>query len=425
VRCSIKSNWVKIGSNAECIKNKKVKLNFSTRGKPEVLELSTPFKITDITAYMFGLALGSGVKRKYELTLKVDVNQLIIIKSFCNQFNMDVEFDSVRRARKKVGAEQPKKWLFKKYNVKIPRVVYKYMKCLGLDMFRPKIPNFFNEKQRKLLLSGYFNSKKTFLRHHSSTPINERIFIVANSNKSIRIDYAKSFAKEILTQLEDAGFNPKLKSERCRSEIIISRNEIPILVEQFKIVKPQIFYRCNLIRLCEQFPHLCRSLNIHKLNSFDLNILAITYHYFYNEKKSEIAFTKLEDELNITNNEIRKCLYELHKKGLIYYYKNNINKDYLRPAITGFIKIKNKFANQIQQLKKLLSQTGGLYFRCENCYQVYESLNLINENKNFECPNCNKSNFSEFPLEKLRNKYVRQMVLLNQYINSLESFPNF
>jgi len=54
------------------------------------------------------------------------------------------------------------------------------------------------------------------------------------------------------------GFNPKLNSDRCRSEIIISRTEIPRLVEQFKIVKPQIIHRSNLIRLREQWRHLIK-----------------------------------------------------------------------------------------------------------------------------------------------------------------------
>ncbi|MHA1379364.1 MAG: hypothetical protein ACTSRG_13365, partial [Candidatus Helarchaeota archaeon] len=312
---------------------------------------------------------------------------------------------------------------------KIPKVIYKYMKCIGLNLFYPQIPNFFNSEQKKMLISGYLNSNRSIIVQCGiKRCLKEKICVYTSSKGNKRKNnqsYAKQFAKEMFSILENNGVSANLKHEELRSTLTIFKKYIPKLVERFNISKSHILYRAKLIKLCEKYPHIIRTLNFQNLNSYKLNILAIVFSLFYTENKTEVEFTKLEDELNMSNNEIRKYLYELQNNGLVHFSKNDINKDFIRPSITGFLMVQNKITNKIKSLNNILTQQGMLHFRCMNCYTINEYLNIVNEDRNFVCPICGGNEFLEYSAKEIKKSYSKQMSNLNRFNNSLDIFPNF
>jgi transcription initiation factor IIE alpha subunit len=414
----INSTWAPIGRYDGLIAKNKVMLNFGTKQRPEKIELDVPLQVDNTLAYMFGLFLGSGLRRNYELSVIVGINQLMEIKNFCRQYGLGVDYELMSRPRKKVGADRPKKYVFKRYVVKVPPIIYKYLKCLGLDLFHPKLPDYLEPSLKRAVLSGYLNSKKTIFVQVSNNPVREKIVISTDSARS-RVDFAKKLAKEFHAILLESGITPYIKHNKYHSELTILRKDILHLVDSFGIKKSHIFFRASLIKLCTQHPHLGTFLDRLNFDSYKMNVASIVFHYLYVAKLSQIPFTRLEDELSITNNDIRMALYELQEQRLISYFKNDVNKDFIAPKSHGFFQLQEELGVEVKNAKKALT---NIYFRCSDCNQVSEYLKLANSADSFRCPGCGCTHLLE--LSTFNKKYIvtKRENLLAQYKESLSNF---
>ena len=85
--------------------------------------------------------------------------------------------------------------------VHLPTPVYQYLKALGLNLYQPRIPSYFTPKYRHYVISGYLNSKKTSLIHHSTTPLRQLVLVKVKS-EPCKKDFAKLFIRQIYRDLK-------------------------------------------------------------------------------------------------------------------------------------------------------------------------------------------------------------------------------
>ena len=388
--------WKKITYNEDFGGLRKIKVKFPKIAEPITLDL--PFTITNELAYFYGLCAYGSFRGCYlsELNIALDAGQLSFVKKLCTTFGVDVEYTELKRARKKVGADCPKSDLFKIFILKVPAGLYKYLKCLGLNPRIPSIPDIFTEEQEIAAISGCLNSRGTFFRTHRDF---HRRSIWIRLPKSLR----SNIPKILTSKLSD--FEPKIVTKGGVRYFIIKKRYIPQFIRMFNVTKYQIFYRAKLVELSQKHPHLCKILKLNQLDGLSQSILAIIYYYFYMKNKQTLPFTLLEDILNTTNNEIRKGLYGLHRKGLVTFYKDEQNKDFVSPSVSGVFKMRRKLQEKLSQLQFLMLNNESVYFRCQYCKTAASYSKLIN-GKKFVCPNCGSETISEFRPREIKITYA-------------------
>ncbi|MHA1377995.1 MAG: hypothetical protein ACTSRG_06400 [Candidatus Helarchaeota archaeon] len=411
------NDWNLIMPHREIKTSKRtIRVKFSKTKGTKSIVLSHPFQISKLTAYMYGLILGSAIKKKDCLILRTDIRNLLKVNSFCRQFQITPKIIEILKRYKKRGKNTCGRY-FKEVVIYFPPPIHHYMKALGLNLFRPKIPSYFAPILKHLVIQGYLNSKSTKLVHHSTKPLIQWIEIKASS-ESIRVDYAKNFILQINEALRDHSIITELKIEQYNSKITVKNGNIANILKAYHIRRPQIRYSGKFIDLMKKYPHIRKTVNRYNLNSFQLTILEIAFYYFYKRNSDEVEYSRFDEILCTSSNAIRKVLYDFQNWGIIQYFAKG-KKEFIRPTYLCFKYTEEKLKRKIDELKRYTNQDTEIKFLCPNCGASVTYAEAI-LGKSFSCPHCNSfhlENYSNDKLERSLNNYKGQ---LNQFRISLE-----
>ena len=409
-RCLLNGKWLKIPFNIDFGKLKSLEVRFSMR--KESLLLKLPLNITDDLAFFYGLCLGSG-SRKSDNTLyiKIDMSQLDIVRKICTNYGFSISPKLSKKERKKANTADAKKKMFKTYKVKIPAVIYNYLKVLGYNLLRPRIPSMFTDKQKRIAVSGYLNSQKSFIRSHG---LYTNEWFIRTPPKPSKFTICLS---ELLKE-----YAPKFKKIGNSTYLVIKTDLTPQLAHAFNITKLQIFYRVKLLELCSTYPHLHKTISMNELDVFTKTLLGCLYYQFYIEEKEEIEFTVLEEIFHKMNNDLRRSLYSLQEKRLIQFFKDDTNKDYIAPSMAGGLKVKKRIKNKISRLEAKLEAKDEIYFRCQKCNTTSNYLSIIS-GENISCPHCKHEQLVERPRSSLIHSSKIFQHRLDVFNDSFSNFP--
>lgn len=300
-----------------------INIRFSKYNWAGVMRVSYPFQISDVTAYMFGLILGSARRQKNSLILSVDTEHIAKIEDFCNQFNVTPKIVKINTKSENCYNKDYNRY-FNWAMAYIPNSIFQYMKSLGLNIYKPKIPTYFTPHQKHLVISGYLNSKKTVLLHHCTSSLYLKVQIHIRS-QAVQNHSVTDFGLQILNDLKKYTIISKLEKNKFDSIITVSHANIPKFQEQFNILRPQIKIRAKFIERCQKNPHITRTINLYKFNTLQLTILEIAFYYFYQKKTSEIAYTHFEELLTCDSDTIKKCLIDFQEKELLGLFNLNLH----------------------------------------------------------------------------------------------------
>ncbi|MFX0140495.1 MAG: hypothetical protein ACFFDN_43045 [Candidatus Hodarchaeota archaeon] len=393
-----------------------VKIKFSKKKGIKAIRLNYPFRINKTVAYIFGLVLGSAVKRKDRLILNVDPRQVPKIINFCKQLNVSPKYKIINKRRKKRNKNYYNRY-FQNAIVHLPSPVYQYLQALGLNLFHSRIPSYFPPKFRHFVISGYLNSKKTSLIHHSTTPLNQSVLISAKS-KPYKKDYAKKFIRQIYKDLKYHSIRATIENRKFHSIIRIKSRSIARLIKKFHIRRPQIRYSGKFISLLKKYPHLLRTINLYGLNSFQLSVLEIAFYHFFKRNCREIEYTRFEKMFSCSSNKIRKCLYEFQETGLIQYFAKG-KKEFLKPTFLCFKYAKDLIEDKLSSLKGRSNSKGEYIFICKDCGRGVDYISAM-EGGFFSCPDCQSTKLEQYSEKKLKRSMNSHHGQLTQFNKSLE-----
>ncbi len=398
------------------IDNDFVKIKFSKKMGVESINLSYPFKINKLTAYIFGLVLGSAVKRKDRLTLNVDPRQVPKLLNFCRQLKVAPEYKIIKK-RYKNRYKNFYNRIFQNAVVHLPSPVYQYLKALGLNLYQPKIPSYFTPKFDHYVISGYLNSKKASLIHHSTTPLRQLILVNAKS-KPYKRDFAKSFMQQIYQDLKFHSIKANIRNYKYHSIIKIKSRSITHLIKKYHIRRPQIRYSGKFLGLLHKYPHLKTTINLYGLTSFQLSVLEIAFYHFFNRKNREVEYTRFEEMFSCSSNRIRKCLYEFQAMGLLQYFAKG-RKEFVKPTFLCFKYAEDVMREKLTSLKDAVGKGEAYIFVCKVCGKGIDYLSAM-EGGSFSCPNCRSERLEQYSGEKIKRSLSAYHGQLSQFRNSYE-----
>ncbi|MFX1451016.1 MAG: hypothetical protein ACFFCM_09250 [Promethearchaeota archaeon] len=413
------NKWNLIVPHRELKINKNfVKIKFSKKSGITAIKLTYPFRIDKKTAYIFGLVLGSAIKRKDRLTLNVDPRQIPKLVNFCKQLNVTVtpKYKIIKK-RYKNRYKNFYNRIFQNAEIHLPSPVYQYLKVLGLNLYQPKIPSYFTPKLKHYVISGYLNSKKITLVHHSTAPLRQFVLINAKS-EPYKKDFANIFIQKIYRDLQFHSVKANITHYKYHSIIKIHSRSIPRLMKKYHIRRPQIRYSGKFIGLLHKYPHIVKTINLYQLNSFQLSILEVAFYHFFNRKCREVEYTRFEEVFSCSSNKIRKCLYEFQERGLLQYFAKG-KKEFVKPTFLCFKYTEDIIKEKLNSLKATFGREQAYFFMCKKCGQGIDYLSAM-EGGFFSCPYCQSKQLEEYSEKKLKRSLKAYQGQLLQFKKSYE-----
>jgi transcription initiation factor IIE alpha subunit len=268
------------------------------------------------------------------------------------------------------------------------------------------------EKQHAWL-EGYLNSAKLQGTITWQGKLHPRMII--------RMPESMSHLLEALTEtLEQHAIRhyvfAESKKERC-SIVIQHQRDINELAKVFELSRPKSRALLALIKNWQDDPALKVSLYSHKLDEFSLTLYGLILSHV--ESAREIEYTRLEETMACSSNELRQGLYFLDQVGLIHYFKKENNKEFISRSLRHFTQLEQMLEAEERRIRQFMyNESNGLFFECQDCGRTVSYLEAL-DGGSFQCSRC--ESFELKPISLSIQSYGGQLSRLSRFQNVLRA----
>ncbi|NHI93769.1 MAG: hypothetical protein EAX96_14880 [Candidatus Lokiarchaeota archaeon] len=382
--------WVKFWKERTIFQTYKLKF-YKNSNERLILHKLT---LTKLDAFIWGLLLGSSRTNGNQKIMTVRKETRLYIQQFCKQHEIPFRWERAKLRRKGTHKAYSNRYQVK-YVVKLPPIIYRFFKILGLNLKNPNIPSYFSEDLKIELVKGYLHSQKCSLTVRNRVYKYPRFII---KSKYLKRDGMQCrFIDEMRELLVNYGIKTnkiivKRPTGTCNYLYVDSIKNLLHLIELFELNTLRIQAYLMIRKLRQQD----RDFNIKTIDLSELSLFILGLCYLYSDQSNDarnhqvLEYTIFENHLSTSSNNIRRALYHLEEAGFINYFARG-KKEFVR-VISGY---KQKVIKEDLDLVINISQE--LSFQCQHCDQQLGYLEAWHKD-GFYCPECHSTDLEAYEL---------------------------